>query len=387
MKTKSDVKNTLQIHSQAKVEFYAAYLKRYLRILCFAKPINQVNIYDVFCGMGIYDDGGKGSPIIAFDTIKDVVSDEKFKETNTQITLVVNDIEQQKIEQVKKYIEYENQNFCNVRYYNCDIEQMFNIVQQKVSSTATDTRNLIFIDPYGYKNIKKEMLYQLMINGRTEIILFLPISHMHRFTQKAIHDEETVQYEPLRKFVNSFFCSSHKIIKEHIPVMEYIQFITEALKFNKFYTTSYYIERDVANYFALFFMSSHIFGFEKILEVKWQLDEEAGRGFKIPSMQKGFFDDYFAQETKEKNAAKLESMLLERLTLPRTNKQIYEETLKYEFLPKHTTEIFKTWQLNNPKFKVYDIKTRNEARKGAFYISYDHYKESEAKVQFKMEKQ
>jgi three-Cys-motif partner protein len=386
IKKKIDVKNTLQIHSQAKVEFYTAYLKRYLRILCLAQPINQINIYDVFCGIGIYDDGGKGSPIAAFDAIKGLTSDEKLKRTNTQISLIINDIEQQKIERVKKYIDSGNQNFCDVRYYNYDIEQMFNIVQKEVSNTASNTRNLIFIDPYGYKNIKKEILYKLMENGRTEIILFLPISHMHRFTQKAIHDEETVQYEPLRQFVNSFFNSDHKMVKEQLAVMEYIQFITEALQYNKFYTTSYYIERDSTNYFALFFMSSNILGFEKILGVKWELDEEAGSGFKTPLIQKGFFDEYFMEQAKEENAAKLESILLNLLAEPKTNKQIYEETLKHEFLPKHTTEVFKIWQSSNPEFKVYDMKTGNKARKGAFYISYDNYKESEAKVQFRLEK-
>ena len=380
----NNVKNTLQIHSQAKIEFYEKYLKRYLRILCLAKPIKYINIYDVFCGMGIYGDGGKGSPIVTFDAVKDLVLDEKFIKTNTQISLIVNDKEQLKIEQVKQYIDPQNNNFCNVKYYNYDIEQMFNIVEQEVLNTASDTRNLIFIDPYGYKDIKKETLYQLMLNGKTEIILFLPISHMHRFTQKAIQDEETVQYGPLRKFINSFFDSNHKIIKEHLPIMEYIQFIAEALKYNKFYTTSYYIERDATNYFALFFMSSHIFGFEKILEVKWQLDEEAGRGFKIQPLQKGLFDDFFAKEAKEKNATKLESILLELLTEPKTNRQIYEETLKHEFLPKHTTAIFEKWQLNNPKFKVYDIKTGKEARKKFFYISWSNYKED--KVQFRIEK-
>jgi len=385
MGKKNNVKNTLQIHSQAKLEFYAKYLTRYLRILCFSKHIKRINIYDVFCGAGIYDDGGKGSPIVAFDAIKELISEEKFKKSNTQISLVVNDKEPQKIERVRKYIEHENQNFCNVRYYNCDIEEMFDVVQQAVSRTSKDTRNLIFIDPYGYKNIKKETLCQLMENRKTEIILFLPISHMHRFTQKAIHDEEPVQYEPLRKFVNNFFNSNHDMVKKHLPVMEYIQYIAEALKYNTYYTTSYYIERDAVNYFALFFMSSHIFGFEKILDVKWQLDEDDGRGFKIPSTQKGLFDNIFAQQTKDENVAKLELILSKLLAVPKSNNQIYEEILKHEFLPKHANEIFKMWQLNNPKFKVYDTNSRKEARKGSFYISYDYYKMNDVKVQFKIE--
>ena len=154
---KLNVKNTLQIHSQAKIEFYEEYLNRYLRILYLSEHIKQITIYDVFCGMGIYQDGGKGSPIVAFEVIKKFLSDEKFRGNSTQITLIVNDKEEEKIKKVKDYIDSQNQNICEVRYCNYDIEQMFNIVQQEVSKTKADTRNLIFIDPYGYKNIKKEI--------------------------------------------------------------------------------------------------------------------------------------------------------------------------------------------------------------------------------------
>ena len=384
MKKKNNVKSTLQIHSQAKVEFYEKYLKRYLQILCLSKYIKQINIYDVFCGMGIYEDGGKGSPVVAFDVIKQLRSENNMF-TETKISLIVNDKSKECVERVKNYIDTNNQNCCSNRYYNYDVEQMFDTVQQEVSKTASNTRNMIFIDPYGYKTIKKETLYHLMENGKTEIILFLPISHMHRFTQKAIQDEDTSQYAPLRQFVNSFFDENHKMRNEKVDVMEYIQFISEALKFqNKFHTTSYYIERDAANHFALFFMSSHIFGFEKILEVKWMLDEDAGHGFKIPKQQRGLFDDIFAEEAKNKNAEKLESILLQSLIEPKTNRQIYEITLANEFSPKHTTEIFEKLQQQNPKFKVYDIKTGKEARKKAFYISWSNYKDD--KVKFILEK-
>lgn len=59
MTEKTDPKHNLMLHSRAKVEFYKNYLERYLRILCLSKYINNVNIYDVFCGMGIYEDGEK----------------------------------------------------------------------------------------------------------------------------------------------------------------------------------------------------------------------------------------------------------------------------------------------------------------------------------------
>ena len=55
---KADVKNTMQIHSRAKVDFYKTYLEKYVSILCQSQYIRHIRIYDVFCGMGIYDDGG-----------------------------------------------------------------------------------------------------------------------------------------------------------------------------------------------------------------------------------------------------------------------------------------------------------------------------------------
>ena len=222
-----------------------------------------------------------------------------------------------------------------------------------------------------------------MENKKTEIILFLPISHMHRFTQKAMQDEETTQYEPLRKFVNSFFSENHEMRQKQLPVMQYIRHISEALKFNdRFFATSYYIERDKTTYFALFFMSSNILGFQKILEVKWALDENSGRGFKIPQLQGNLFAEEFAEDTKNENAERLEKILLDKLQEPKTNRQIYEITLQSEFLPKHTNEIFEKWQKDNSRFKVIDIKTNTEARKHSFYIS-----EKENKVQYKMDKQ
>jgi three-Cys-motif partner protein len=72
-----NVKTTLQEHSKAKVEFYTSYLKRYLRIINRVPLISHINIYDVFCGMGIYEDGGKGSPIAAFEVIEELIKTDK----------------------------------------------------------------------------------------------------------------------------------------------------------------------------------------------------------------------------------------------------------------------------------------------------------------------
>ena len=388
MGTKVDIKNTMQIHSKAKVDFYKTYLERYVAILCQSQYIRHIRIYDVFCGMGIYDDGGKGSPVVAYDTIKGIY--EAHSITNkTEIELVVNDKSEARIAKVKEYIDLNKHSYCNVRPYNLEINQLLGVIVPEINNTPADTRNLVFIDPYGYKDIKKELLLELMKNGRTEVILFLPISHMQRFTNAAIQDEDAIiQYEPLREFVYSFFPdTNHPIRQNTVKAIEYINYVANALKFdNKFFATSYFIERDKANYFALFFMSSNIFGFEKILETKWKLDEEHGGGFRLPEKEQtiDMFADEFALETKNENARRLKKILEEALKSPKTNNDIYELVVRNEFLPKHANEVLKDLQNTNPKFSVIDILTGKKARKSAFYLTYKNYS-SEPVVKMQIE--
>lgn len=370
---KSNVKTTMQIHSQAKVDFYKTYLERYIAILCKSQYIKHIRIYDVFCGMGIYEDGGKGSPVVAYDTIKKIYDDHNIT-NETKIELVINDKQESRIEKVKEYIDSNKHSFCTVRPYNLDVAQLFEKILPEINNTNTNTRNLVFVDPYGYKDIRKDLIFNLMRNGKTEIILFLPISHMQRFTNAAIQDEdETTQYEPLRTFVYSFFPNNdHPIRQNTVKVKEYIQYISQALTFDgQFYATSYYIERDKSNYFALFFMSSNLLGFEKILEVKWELDEEQGGGFKLPDIYGNLFAEEFANVAKTENAKRLKDILVETLKSTKTNKELYEIVLRNGFLPKHANEVLKNLQKENVKFKVVDETTNKPIRKGAFYLSYN----------------
>lgn len=375
---KIDVKNTMQIHSRAKVDFYKTYLEMYVSILCQSQYIKHIRIYDVFCGMGIYEDGGKGSPIVAYETIKGVYDAHKIS-NETDIVLTINDISKERIAKVEDYIEANKHSYCRIRPYNLDIEKLLEKIIPEISATPKDTRNLVFIDPYGYKDIKKELLLNLMANGRTEVILFLPISHMQRFTNAAMQNDDSVtQYEPLRKFVYSFFPDeSHPIRQNTVKAKEYIQYIADALKFeDKFYTTSYYIERDKANIFALFFMSSNIFGFEKVLETKWKLDEEHGGGFRLPDKDQtlNMFANEFAIETKNENARKLRKILVDALQTPKTNNEVYELVLRNEFLPRHANEVLKEMQDVNANFNVLNYKTGEKARKNSFYLSHKYYK-------------
>ena len=122
-----DIKSTMQIHSQAKVEFYHKYLELYLVILYNTKYIQVINIYDVFCGMGLYTDGHKGSPIVAYDTIKKIFeSNGKIK----KVHLFINDIDESRVYKVKEYIDKNNMQMqcCEVSCFHVyNRERMFSM--------------------------------------------------------------------------------------------------------------------------------------------------------------------------------------------------------------------------------------------------------------------
>jgi three-Cys-motif partner protein len=382
---KTDAKTTMLLHSEAKVEFFRNYLERYIRILALSGQFREINIFDVFCGTGIYENGKKGSPIAAFDVIKEF-REQHPEAKSVAINLYVNDSASNKVEAVKSYIDAENVNHCNVQYTSKPADEILGEIGNRLPQQGRGCHNLVFIDPYGYKEIDRASLERLLANGRTEVILFLPISHMQRFTAKAIESDEA-PYIPLKRFVASFFPSSHPIHSSTLSSDDYIRAVREALKFGRYYSTSFVIERDSSNQYAVFFMTRHIYGYEKILEVKWKMDEDEGRGFGQPDPNPTF--SLFAAEekvlAKEENYRRLEKLLADFLGEPRTNRELYEQALELEFLPKHANEVFKRWQ-ESGDLEVTDAQTGKPARKGGFYLSWDSYRQHTPRARFNLKK-
>ena len=154
---KQDVKNTMQIHSKAKVDFYKTYLERYVAILCQSQYIRHIRIYDVFCGMGIYEDGGKGSPVVAYDTIKGIYEAHHIV-NNTDITLTINDISTERISKVNEYIDSHKHSYCTVRPFNFDISRLLDKIVPEIDTTSNDTAvSLLLKCKSNYENYKNRM--------------------------------------------------------------------------------------------------------------------------------------------------------------------------------------------------------------------------------------
>lgn len=350
-------------HSKAKVDLLKSYLEIYLSIIIRVPYCRRIRVYDLFCGEGIYSDGSEGSPIAIIRAINAVLG--KATSTPISINCYFNDTNQDKIRNAKQIIEgiSLDRNRITVIFTNEDYRSKITNVNNELTNMINE-KAFIFIDPYGYKDIRANDIRMLLSNNNSEILMFLPIQFMYRFKDHGTP-----------KALNSFL-QDLDISQGSHTIEQFIANIKE--NFQKYlggntFIDKFPIRKNENTTYCLFFFSRHILGFEKMIEAKWKIDQESGTGwnYHMPS-QHSLFD---AQTENH-----LESLLINYLKPQRNNVEIYEFTLREGFLPKHTNQVLKELQKNN-KINAINMKNPNERIKtGVFYISYEYYKNKNIKV-------
>ncbi len=146
---KKNAKKLVLPHSKAKLDLYKSYLEKYFTILGLSRWVNKINIYDIFCGNGLYDDGNIGSPLIAVECVK---NNNAFFEKNgwekKQTILNVNDGAKNKIENVRDLLKDEIIENCKINFYNHEANVMLDLTIKEINSFTFNERTLVFIDPY-----------------------------------------------------------------------------------------------------------------------------------------------------------------------------------------------------------------------------------------------
>lgn len=378
---RANVKLVMLEHSKAKVELYTNYLATYLNILSRTPFVDKIHIYDLMCGEGIYVDGSKGSPIIAMEKIKDhYFSNNK---SCPDMNVWFNDLDMSEIEEEKFKIERVEENCSkifqpknvSIEYTKNDYSELSLKVIERIRSFTRTERLLLFIDPYGYKEVKPKQIENYLSNGKVELILFLPISHMYRFANKSLSEDEFPGGIPLQDFLIPLL-EYNSDLKDSNNVYDFIYQMKTAFKYllrNKIFVDTFTIERDEQNTYCLFFFTPNALGFEKMLYTKWQMDEEQGNGFRLNSDEDNLFTEIEMSNYPERLK---NSILSDEET---TNSDLYLLGLENGFLPKHTNEILREWQKHDSTLKVY-LEDGKEARKNSFYISYNNFGNHPEKV-------
>lgn len=194
--TKSDSSRTrMYEHSKAKVLLYGKYLSIYLNVLGKVPYVNKIYLYDLFAGEGEYGEGEFGSPVITLNCIKNhYFSNGK---SCKDIQIMINDFGYSEIEPQKLKVDrikeitagiFKPTNL-EITYNNEEYNSLLPKVITELDNLKDFERALLFIDPWGYKNIRPQELKEIFKSSRVGIILFLPISFMYRFSEKALFDD------------------------------------------------------------------------------------------------------------------------------------------------------------------------------------------------------
>lgn len=366
---KKDIKTNLLNHSEAKVRLLGEYLKRYLSVISNDGFTEKINVFDLFCGQGIYENGGEGSPIVSLRQIKETFYSVIDRKPNKlpKINCHFNDIDNNKIELLKTAIKSKSLHYESFGKLELTSNDYLNEVERlkQLFKTLKNEKAFVFIDPYGYKEIKADDIKGLMnCNKKAEVLLWLPIQFMYRFADNGTP-------EVLQNFIKELNLTSQ--IENLNNVWEFIKLLKNGFQEylgDEYFVDNFSLRKEENTVFCLYFFSPHIKGFEKMLEAKWEIDTEQGRGWEytgnIPSL-------FFEQKTNDLEE-KLKVFLKSKKCF---NGDVYEFTLRQGYLPKHTVEIFEIWQKND-FLKVF-LSNNEKARKKAFYLKYFKTTDSENK--------
>lgn len=366
---KKNVKTNLLDHSEAKVKLLSEYLKRYLNIISNDGYTERIHIHDLFCGPGEFEDGGEGSPIVALRQVKETHYTTISRRPNgiPKIDCHFNDIEPEKISTLQKAILNKSLHYNTIGELNFSSNDYANevLVLSSKFKKLKNEKGFVFIDPYGYKEIKSEHIKQLMECGKkAEVLLWLPTQFMYRFSKNGTP-------EALLSFIEEL--TDYKEWKKNDSVWKFIAQLKVGFQNylgDQYFVDNFSLQKEENTVFCLYFFTTHIKGFEKMLEAKWEIDTDQGRGWRYTdnSPQMGLFEEAFTNELEDK----LKDFLKER----RFNGEVYEYTLRQGYLPKHANQIFQQWQKNN----LLDVNLANgeKARKNSFYLKY--YKPSDTDI-------
>ncbi len=347
--TLKDSQRDMYEHSAKKVELLQRYLTEYLAVVSNDRHTQAVHCFDLFCGEGIYPNGGTGSPIVFHESLLDCAT----KHPDKQFFFHFNDAELSKVEQVKSLI-HRSQNTpknLTVSSSNAAFDKIVQDTKHKLAELKKG-KAFLFIDPYGYTEIKPPLLRELMKGGNSEVLLFLPMQQMFRFSEKGTPPVLAEFLEEIRH---------GRPFPTGKNVADYLAYLVNGFRFvvPDCIVDSFTIRKDVHTTYCLFFFTTNLKGAEKMLEAKWKLDETQGLGWSWEANLSA--DSLF----NEPITNPLELILEEKLRSPKSNADIYDFTIRAGFLPTHALQILQTMQQEG---RI--VIKPERIRKGAFYLNY-----------------
>ena len=305
-----------------KVQVYSEYLSAYLAILNLpSNKFDEIHIYEPLAGEGEDKIGGKnkiydGSVKQAFPIIEG--NNKNRPDKPNRIKYFINDKNTTKHNKLMEdFLTPDSQKW--LRIYNTDAKTFINERLQDIK--GKNIRSLWFSDPFGYTQVKKGDYENIFahLGQQAELLIFLPLIYITRFLAAL----EAKNMSGVADFLKDWDINRDEIYTHHKP-QDFEKLLVNKMRgvFPNKYVKSYSLALNdrSQDFFALIFISGHIFGAEKFLDA-------AETVFK-----KTRLDLFFGGERyNEKDALyKLESFIKQET---RNNVELYEWGIENDFHP------------------------------------------------------
>lgn len=348
-----DTHGIIHEHSKIKLELYRQYLNAYLPILLNSKFFDRIFVHDIFAGSGISSNGEKGSAIIAATEIRKVLEAYPAGSVSLRLNEKVGESFDSLNESMRSFPPF-------FETFNQDANQYVERWRP-----IRRTHNFFFIDPHGYTQLSGENLRKLYSFQDSDYLIFLPISHIHRFLRKDEADEQLV---PISKFLSDLGIGNAEAAS--VPDVEaFAQLVVNALK--KLANTQFVYKQMLRNLsgtsqYCLIFASRHILGAHKFLEAQFKVRE----GSRAKETEPGFDFTYdYINQSIRRHVESGRSY---------DNVGLYQLGIEKGFLPKQINEELKELE-DAGKITVTTLAGQKRQR-GGFYIDNKHYKNLDRKI-------
>lgn len=365
---KHSTRDYLAPHSQAKADLISRYVSVYLNILERVKHVREVHVLDLLCGEGTYSDGRKGTAV----QIVEAVADHHYANqgSKNRVRIVLNDLGRSdvepgrtKIERVKEACrpaERRLPTHISVKYEAVDAVEL---AQRELSAhkPRRSLRRLFILDQPGYSQVELPSVLDLMSYVGTEVLFFLPVTHVYRFKTKEEPPPSLLRFTQAL-WGTDVFPGRPETFREDL------KFRVDALMGEGVYTTPVILEKDPNHVHLLLHFTQNLLGLEQMVDRLWELDPELGAGYRVGGEQFEAFGplDRFSKP------------LLDYVSVEggRTNEEIAVFTLTNRFRTTHATQILSEAYRNGSIQRV----APDGSKARGFYLSKGGFRQNAVRV-------
>lgn len=322
-----------------KLLLFEEYLTSWLPVFIHLNGIQQINIFDFFCGPGTDIANNPGSPLRAIKVVNQFANS---LPSQRAINLFFCDQELDKINTLdKKLTDLKNPYASfNIKTHPCGFETSFPMLYPEMR--AEGAANFLFIDPTGWA-LTPDIFQQIIALDRTDFLLFTPSQFAGRFGE-----------EGFKKYLPGFDKSK---IKDNLSIHKHL---CEYYKYNfvpndkTYYLAPFSIKKNT-NVYGLIFGSNNITGLYKFLESCWKINPENGESnfeFRgdLPSTGQGFLIESLGRPKRVRDFEEhVKNIVLSKKVT--TNKALLDESILKGFLGSHAKKILS------------DLKKKNKIRR------------------------